>query len=261
MSFDRILPLDGIHNFRDYGGYAVAGGGRLKTGLLWRSAQHQDATEQDLAAVQALALGAIIDLRGVSERAEHPCRRAPGFSTPVYFANGETAGTTTAPHVAAAQGAMTMADGEGALRHAYTGMPVQPHLISVFRDYFDALAHGAPTLVHCFAGKDRTGVIVALFHHLMGVGADDMMADYLLTNVAGKVEERIAAGATLIRSRYGAGISDDAIRAMMTVRQDYLHTAFAVMDAEYGSPRAFAEQALGVDDARLVQLRALYVES
>ena len=44
MSQDRVLPLEGVHNFRDYGGYAVGGGGRLRRGLLWRSGQHHDAT-------------------------------------------------------------------------------------------------------------------------------------------------------------------------------------------------------------------------
>ena len=50
----RHLPLDGVHNFRDYGDYAVAGGGRVKPGLLWRSAQHRDATDADLARIAAL---------------------------------------------------------------------------------------------------------------------------------------------------------------------------------------------------------------
>ena len=43
MTDTRVLPLTGIHNFRDYGLYPVAGGGRVRPGLLWRSAQHGDA--------------------------------------------------------------------------------------------------------------------------------------------------------------------------------------------------------------------------
>ncbi len=44
---DRVLRLEGVHNFRDYGGYATPGG-RLKSGLLFRSAQHHGATDADL---------------------------------------------------------------------------------------------------------------------------------------------------------------------------------------------------------------------
>ena len=51
-----MLDLEGVYNFRDYGGYPVAGGGRLKRGLLWRSGQHHDATDADLERIAALKL-------------------------------------------------------------------------------------------------------------------------------------------------------------------------------------------------------------
>lgn len=254
----RVLPLKGIHNFRDYGGYALPGGGRLKTGLLWRSAQHRDATDEDLAAVQSLKLGAIIDLRGESERADHPCRRAPDFTTPVYFGPGETAGSATAPHLAAAQAAITGEDAAEALKFSYVGMPWRDNLLVAFRHYFDEVEKGHPTLVHCFAGKDRTGVIVALLHRLLGVHEDDVLADYMLTNVAGKVDERIAAGAEHIRSRYGAGITDEGIRALMEVREDYLAAAFDVIRERHGSVGRYAQEVLGIDDARIARLKEQY---
>ena len=59
MQAARVLPLSGVHNFRDYGGYAVEGGGRLRSGMLWRSAQHEAATDDDLAALDALDLDTI----------------------------------------------------------------------------------------------------------------------------------------------------------------------------------------------------------
>src|SRR3546814_9815209 len=68
MIRDPFLKTEGIHNFRDYGGYPAAGGGRVKTGLLFRSGQHFDASESDLAAIEALDIRTIIDLRGASER-------------------------------------------------------------------------------------------------------------------------------------------------------------------------------------------------
>ncbi|HKX88163.1 MAG TPA: tyrosine-protein phosphatase, partial [Sphingopyxis sp.] len=51
MLAERVLPLSGIHNFRDYGGYAVDGNGRLRGGMLWRSAHHEAATDEDLTAL------------------------------------------------------------------------------------------------------------------------------------------------------------------------------------------------------------------
>lgn len=258
MMMTRVLEMDGVHNFRDYGGYALAGGGRLKSGLLWRSAQHRDASDADLARIDALALGTVIDLRGESERADHPCRRSAGFAAKVIWGPGETAGTTTAPHLAAADGVITEEQGAAALRHSYESMAFRDNLLVAYRGYVDALETGEPSLIHCFAGKDRTGLIVAIFHKLMGVHDDDVMADYLLTNVAGKVDERIAAGAAHIRSRYGNGITDGGIRALMTVREDYLHAAFASIAAEHASLEDYADQRLGLDAARLERLRGMY---
>jgi protein tyrosine/serine phosphatase len=256
---DRLLPLEGVHNFRDYGGYAVAGGGRLVRGLLWRSAQHRDATDADLAAIDALGIASIIDLRGESERADHPCRRSAGFSARVLFGPGETSGTATAPHLAAADGVVTGEEGAAALRYSYSGMPWRDNLLVAFRHYFAALEDGEPTLVHCFAGKDRTGLIVALFHRLMGVHEDDILADYLMTNEAGRVEERIAAGAKHIRERYGSGITDDGIRALMMVRPDYLATALDGITARHGSVAAYANDVLGLSDDRVGALRDRYI--
>src|SRR3546814_6972690 len=98
----RVLPLSGIHKFRDYGGYAVEGGGRLRDAILWRSAHHEGASDEDLTALDALGLETVIDLRGDDEREMHPCRRSDNFSARVLFAGGVTAGL--APHLQAAGG-------------------------------------------------------------------------------------------------------------------------------------------------------------
>src|SRR3546814_13905619 len=74
MLADRVLSLSGVHNFRDYGGYDVEGGGRLRDGVLWRSAHHVEADDDDLAAIDALGIETVIDLRGDDEREAHPCR-------------------------------------------------------------------------------------------------------------------------------------------------------------------------------------------
>ncbi|MEN9926836.1 MAG: hypothetical protein RL268_2962, partial [Pseudomonadota bacterium] len=56
MVDSRVLKLDGVHNFRDYGGYDTADGAAVKRGLLWRSAQHGDASDADLDAIHALGV-------------------------------------------------------------------------------------------------------------------------------------------------------------------------------------------------------------
>lgn len=245
MLAERVVPLSGIHNFRDYGGYDVEGGGKLRSGLLWRSAHHQDATAADLDAVDALGIETIIDLRGDDERAAHPCKRSEGFSARVLFADGNTAGL--APHLQAAKGTIDNETARARMIDTYAGMPYRPVLVNTLRLYLAALAeYDAPSLVHCVAGKDRTGFAVAVVHRLLGVHEDDLMQDYLLTNTAGKIEERIAQGGDVIRARYNAEIPDDAIRTLMSVNPIFLDAALSTVRRDHGDIATYAEVVLNL---------------
>lgn len=244
----RVLPLEGVHNFRDYGGYA-APAGRLKTGHLFRSAQHVDATDSDLATIGGLGLAVVIDLRGAGERAAAPCRRPEGFAAPVFFVDEDTTGL--APHLDAARAAPGVEEARRAMARGYAEMPFRPRMIPILARYFEALATiPGPSLIHCMAGKDRTGLAVALFHAMMGVHRDDIIADYLLTNVAGRAERRIAAGARHIRANYGEGISDPAIRVLMTVEPAYIEAAFTAIVERQGSLDDYLRSELGVTPRR-----------
>lgn len=252
---DRVKPLDGIHNFRDYGGYR-ARDGDLKTATLWRSGQHGGATPTDLAAVSELGIATVIDLRGDSERREMPCLRHDDFDGLVLFAPGDTAGAELAPHEEAGRGIATADEARGAMTKLYAAMPYRPVLVASLTLYFDALAtREGPSLLHCLAGKDRTGLAAALLHHLLGVHADDVMADYLLTNTAGDPHRRIASAAASIRARYGSGMTDAAIVTLMSVHPAYLDTAIAAILDRYPTIAAYAEDVLGVDAARQDALR------
>lgn len=244
----RVIATRAIHNLRDYGGYAVAGGGRLRDRWLWRSAQHAGATNADLDTVAALGLHAVIDLRGPAERVDAPCPRPAGFDAEIVRVDEETTGL--APHLHAA-GVTDAAGAAAAMERTYARMPYRPVLARLYALYFDALARtDGPTLVHCLAGKDRTGLAVALLHALTGVHRDDLMADYLLTNAAGDVEARIAAATPAVRARYGASLGDDALRTLMSVEPRYLHAALAAIEASHGSIDAYAADVLGVTPQR-----------
>jgi protein-tyrosine phosphatase len=259
MVSERVLALEGVHNFRDYGGYATAGGGRLRAGVLFRSGQHVGATADDLSALDALALTSVIDLRGESERRSWPCARGPGFAAQVLFAEGETAGAGGAAHAVAARDVRTAEDAHAAMRDLYAFMPLRPNLQAALRHYFAALAdRPGASLVHCFAGKDRTGLAVALLHRLLGVHRDDMVADYMLTNTAGDGERRIAAGAESIR-RSRPQASEQAIRVLMKVHPAWLDAALATVERDFGAVEDYAAHVLGVDGAMRDRLTAQLV--
>lgn len=256
MDRTRILPFEGIHNFRDYGGYRTKSGGRVKRDALLRSGQHMDATDADLARLDALNIAHVIDLRGNGERRSYPCRRPDGFDAQVIFYDGETA--ALAPHVEAAGnagGALDTGAAHAKMEKLYADLPFRAPLISVLKDYFAALAKGeGVSVVHCLAGKDRTGMAVALMHHVLGVHRDDAMEDFLLTNTAGDIEARIAAGGAAIRAKWG-DLSDETIRVLMGVDERYLAAFYDGVEGEHGSLENFLRDVLDVDDRRADALR------
>lgn len=250
---ERVLALAGVQNFRDYGGYA-AQDGRLRTGRLYRSAQHRDADDADLARIAGLDLRAVIDLRGGAEREASPCRRAPDFAARVVFVPGDTAGL--APHLAAAGEATGPAEARAALARGYAEMPFRPNLTAALRLYFEALAtEDGPTLVHCAAGKDRTGFAVATFHALMGVHHDDLVADYMLTQLLGRQEARLPAVAASLRKSLGIELGDDAVRELMSVRPEFIDAAFKAIRDRHGDVAAYLGAVADVTPERVRAIR------
>jgi len=252
--FTRVLPMTGIHNFRDYGGYAVAGGRRVVTGKLYRSAQHLEATADDLARVAVLNLSTVTDLRGLRERQAAPCPRPASFSAEIISTDAETA--SVAPHLEAMQGVDDAKAMYQRMLMVYDDIAFRPALNALITRYFAALAaHNGASLIHCLAGKDRTGLAVALLHHLLGVHRDDMMADYLLTNTVGDIEARIAAGARSVSSATRRQISDAAMRVIMSVRPEYLDHALAAITARHGSIDTYLHDAHAIDAAKADAIR------
>lgn len=256
---DRVIPLEGIHNFRDYGGYQ-ARSGRLRKGVLWRSGQHADATPADLRKVHELDIRTVIDLRGDSEREAYPCLRHADFSGDVVFKPGETAGLRGRAVHEESVGIVTARDAHEAMVRLYATLPWRPVLVGTYSLFLPALVEreGA-SLLHCFAGKDRTGVAAALVHSLLGVHDDDLMEDYLLTNVAGNIERRIEAGAKHLRDGH-PDIEDAALRALMGVHPEFLETALAAIRERHGSVEGYTEEVLGFTPKMRDALAARLVE-
>lgn len=230
----RIVDLPSIINFRDYGGYRARDGARLKRGMLYRSSELTAASEADLATVGTLDLQVIVDLRSDAERAAMPSPVVPGFTGRIVANMAQP--SASAPHVAAMATPSTAALVQDRLRRYYRESPFRPEQQRGIRLFFEALAgtRGA-SLVHCAAGKDRTGMVCALLQDHLGVARDDVVADYLLTNDAGSLERRAEAFAYSIRAHLGADVTPEALTATLSVDPSYIAGMFAAIEAACGS--------------------------
>jgi len=248
----------GIHNLRDYGGYWVAGGGRVKTGVLFRSGQHMEASDTDLALIDALDIRTVIDLRGTSEREGFPCRRHPNFAAQVIAYDGET--SNSPPHEGGGgRIVMTPQKARERMLAVYTRMPVNPAMIAMFTRFFKVVDQSdGGSLVHCFAGKDRTGIAASLLLHALGVHHDDVVAEFLLTNEAPTRAILERQSLPRMQAHYGA-IDPEALHNLMGVLPEYIDTYIAEVTRDHGSLDAYLATILGVDEQRIHRLRAKLV--
>ncbi|WP_298302749.1 tyrosine-protein phosphatase [uncultured Erythrobacter sp.] len=249
-----FLTTDGIHNLRDYGGYAADDGTKVKSGFLFRSGQHMEASEADLELVQSLDIQTIIDFRGESERTSFPCSRHPEFAADVIAFEGET--TSSPPHEGGWDKTdMTAEKGRQRMISVYTRMPVNPAMIDMFGRYFRSLdERDGGSLIHCFAGKDRTGVGASLLLHVLGVHYDDIVAEFMLTNDAPTQHILERQSLPRMEAHYGY-IEPEAIRNLMGVREEYIGTYWQEVMRDHGSVDNYLAQTLGVDEARKARLR------
>jgi protein tyrosine/serine phosphatase len=243
---DRIKPLEGVRNFRDFGGYRSSHGGAIRTGILFRSGHYAEATEADIAAVEGFGIGLQVDLRRPDER-----ERMPGKWTGKDLITHDGGRETDAPHQRFLERVEASAEkADNWMNDYYEAAPFKPHHREMFSRWFHKLAESeSGALVNCAAGKDRTGILCALTHHVLGVSEDDIVADYELTNLAAKVDERIAEAREYFNKLLDKTYDDDVYRPFLGVRARYLDTALTAIRKDAGSIDTYLDQALGVDAA------------
>ncbi|MFF7456786.1 tyrosine-protein phosphatase [Kitasatospora sp. NPDC008115] len=236
----RHLEFEGPYNFRDLGGYPAADGRAVRWGLLYRSSSlGRLASAADLERFRALDIGTVIDLRYPWEIERRG--RIPELDGVAYhnlsiehrpYDQAEIDPELDPWRYLADRFAEVAEDGAAEIRAVLE------------------LIAGAerPVVFHCAAGKDRTGLIAALVLTLLGVGEDDVAADFALTEL---VTARLVAD-------WRAGNPGRTLRwpAFGRAPEAVIRFALADLAAAHGSVRAYATGKVGVDEALIGRLRA-----
>ena len=172
----RWLPIEGCVNFRDLGGYRNSQGQTVRWRRLFRSDALQDMTVADAAyAIEELHIRLVVDLRNPDEAERDGTGPLPGLG----------AGYTHHP-LLRERGFPPFTGGDVVERLSSTYQWLIHNSGPRVADAVNAIAaaNGSGVVFHCSAGKDRTGLLAAMMLEVLGVDAETIKADYLLTNQA-----------------------------------------------------------------------------
>ena len=255
------VDLEGIINFRDFGGWPTVDGSLVRRGLLFRSAHHAAATAADLERLAGLGVELFVDLRRPPERQRDPARRPDGLPSRVLEHAGPSEESLALHLEFLAHPDASVDYVTDRMILGYRGYTKDPHYVALFRDYFEALAEiQGPVLVNCHAGKDRTGVLCALTLHALGVERDAIYEDYLTTNRQNLADLRLGSMMEAFERDHGRAVDPALLRRMMAADTRYLDAAFAEMTERFGDVDAYLETVLGVTPALKSRLRERLVE-
>ena len=260
----RRLPLEGQDNFRDLGGYRTQDGRYVRWGRLYRSGQLAALTEQDYEYLRPLGIRLICDFRADQERrlqTTHWPGNAPEFFlTPIGM--DESGRNARLPELKRLVEERAPAEQMRAfIRRLYPEMPftAAPQFARVLNRLLSA--HDA-SMIHCSAGKDRTGVFSALFLLTMGVPRETVIEDYLLTNRYVLADDKIAHSAVAYQKLLGLEHvpPTEVIKPVMSVERSYIESTLDAIEKRHGTFDEYRRNVLHFSDADVENLRARYLE-
>lgn len=242
-------------NFRDIGGLPTADGGQVRSGILFRSEGPASFFEDHHAELSDLGFRSVADLRSTIERDAAPhgwcgpdCRMLDLDMNTDLRAQGEDMWLSLGREPTAARAVEVMTHNYGLMPQAFL-----PHLSRMV----DALlAQDTPMLVHCTAGKDRTGVVVALFLDLLAVPRPMIMEDYRKSDIFGQNLRVSGHLKRDLQKTFGFVPPDDMVAILIGVQDDFLLSALDMVATRWGGIEGYFEAA-GVDAERRAALRQL----
>ncbi len=256
------MDLSSIRNFRDAGGLATASGKTIRTGLLYRSGDLSDATPEDLQTLSTLGIRTIVDLRSVFEAEHHP-DRLPGssprtfhFPIQVSFHDNKNPIQEMFSHLF---GRARRLDYHAVMVDSYR------EYVSRFQSTFAKIFHLAldpanlPLLVHCTAGKDRTGFAISLVQRALGLAHEPALENYLLSNRAAEALKETMRSRYTMASRFG--FSFEKLTPLMEARSDYYEAAYDQIETMYTTLDGYLEDGLGINPQQVSSLKEILLEN
>ena len=241
----RHLDLEGASNFRDLGGYPTADGRVVRWRRIFRSNHLGHLTPADIDVVRGLGVRSAFDFRGRDERAAAVC----GVADITVHSLPIEPTVVAALRARLAAGSLSADDALEIMRESYRNY-VRLNTHSFRALFAHLLDDHAPLVIHCTAGKDRTGFACALVLHALGVPEEFIAEDYLLTN---RFYRRDLSAST--------DLPDDVRQAIGSVEASFLTAGFDAIRTDYGDLESYLRDGLALGVGERTSLRERYLQS
>ena len=239
--YSRFVTLSGSLNFRDFGGYRTSDGRQVKWRTLFRSGALSMLSDEAKAGFGELNIAVICDLRKADEATRSSTPDLPPFdckrNIPIEQASNKML------REAMMDSNKTASDRIGFAIETNRELARNHH--KEYRQLFEILLEtDGGFLLHCSAGKDRTGFGAALILATLGVDEETIMEDYLLTNQAQCLQDFTE---STLRRFYGEHIDDASMEVIGGVRQEFLQAALDEVKVLHGTIAGYLEE-IGIDE-------------
>ena len=244
---ERHYPFEGCFNFRDIGGYLNQDGKRVKKGLYFRAGRQDRMSDEDLSQLSDLKISTQIDLRRPDEVLEQG--KGPLESMGANYINIAVIPEGGSDQLSRLVGD-TAISGRRYLGYLEFGPTSWLRLFGILSD-----EDNLPVVLHCTAGKDRTGVSTAFLLSVLGVSRDVIEADYLLTNLDTERQ------ADFIESTVGYpdGYDRKKMNAVAGVPKDAMKDFLDGVESKWGSVIEYLQK-IGVTQDQMDMVRHNFLE-
>ena len=253
--------MESIHNFRDFGGHKTQNGSNIKQGLLFRSGSLANTSIDDMQQLSALGVRTICDLRSRREKMDQPdC--IPDNWNGKYIHIPINGGMH--PESGYISQLYSLLFGE-ARKINFVDVAIEAYR-KYARDFrveyaeiikLTSVSENLPILIHCTAGKDRTGFACSLIQLLLEVPFELVMQDYLRTN--NHLHEFREGILKKLKLLFLIGVPKQKFIPLFEARSEYLGAAYDQIRHDYGTVDDYFREGLGFSDQDRYRLNNLLI--
>ena len=251
---NRNLELKGAKNTRDFFGLPTTDGRTINTKAFVRACTLDKLNKKDRAKLFGeYGIKTIIDLRDVYETEEKPDIKVDGvkyINIPIF--------TETTVGVSFEKKSLSMLSEIPSYEIIYARMINEEGCREHLRSVFDIIVNSdSPVVWHCSEGKDRCGIVSALWLSILGVPYDEIMKDYMLTNDVPSKNKARYYKLVLLATRDKK--QADAILPLFEAHESFLDSAFNAINENFGGVDSFIENELGISKEKRIELQNKYL--